>query len=181
MAIFVVVLLFALMVGAVLVAYGAAKNKWGINLNPVSCPRCNTPLPSLREPRSLRQAMWGGWTCPVCGAGVDRRGREITPIAPRTVVKSEAEMWRILKRRVICGAPVVFGLFMLIDWMGITHLGFPSNSASALLEIATNVVWTVFLTGASLFLLKPLAKRINARDKGGCPRQEHASDHDRGA
>ena len=27
------------------------KNRWGINLDPVSCPRCNTPLPQIRRPQ----------------------------------------------------------------------------------------------------------------------------------
>jgi hypothetical protein len=56
-------------VGLALVIYGTlVKNGWGINLNSVSCPRCNAVLPQVRKPRSRKQAMWGGWTCLNCGA-----------------------------------------------------------------------------------------------------------------
>ena len=75
-----VVIFGILSVGMVLVAYGTiAKNRWGINLKAVSCPRCGTPLPRVRKPQSVRQAMWGGSTCPSCGAEVDKWGRELTP------------------------------------------------------------------------------------------------------
>lgn len=69
-------------VGLLLVVYGTvARNRWGINLAKVSCPNCNTPLTGTRtqKTRSLKQAMWGGYTCPVCGAEVDKWGRQ----APR--------------------------------------------------------------------------------------------------
>ncbi|HEV2287374.1 MAG TPA: hypothetical protein VGR81_00310 [Candidatus Acidoferrales bacterium] len=73
-----VVILGLLAVGGAVVIYGTlAKNRWGINPCDVSCPRCNTPLPKLRHPQSLRQEMWGGWTCPSCGVEVDKWGREL--------------------------------------------------------------------------------------------------------
>jgi hypothetical protein len=34
-------------------------------------------LPVVRRPTSLRQALWGGWTCKNCGAEVDRWGRKV--------------------------------------------------------------------------------------------------------
>ena len=84
MMILVVVVLGLLSVGVVLVVYGTVvKNRWGINLEAVSCPRCSTPLPKVRKPRSLRQAMWGGSSCPACGAEVDKWGREIVSLAQR--------------------------------------------------------------------------------------------------
>jgi len=68
-------------VGLVAIIYGTlAKNRWGINLDKVSCPRCNTLLPEVRTPRSLRQTMWGGWTCPNCGVDVDKWGREVNAV-----------------------------------------------------------------------------------------------------
>ena len=74
--IFLAVLFGLLTGGMVLVVYGTvAKNKWGINLGEVSCPRCTTPLPMVRKPHSTRQAMWGGYTCPNCRAEVDKWGR----------------------------------------------------------------------------------------------------------
>jgi hypothetical protein len=33
----------------------------------MSCPLCGAALPAVRVPTSLRQLMWGGWTCS-CGA-----------------------------------------------------------------------------------------------------------------
>lgn len=77
-----VMMLGFLSVGIVLVAYGTfAKNRWGINLQPVSCPRCKTPLPRLRKPQTWRQSLWGGWTCAACGAEVDKWGREAASLA----------------------------------------------------------------------------------------------------
>jgi hypothetical protein len=43
----------------VLVVYGTfAKNRWGINLDPVICPKCNKALATIRAPKSLRQVLW---------------------------------------------------------------------------------------------------------------------------
>ncbi len=67
-----------LSVGVVVGIYGTvSRNRWGINLGDVVCPRCGTPLPKVREPRSLRQEIWGGWTCARCGTEVDKWGREV--------------------------------------------------------------------------------------------------------
>lgn len=39
-----------LFVGIILVAYGTVvKNNWGINLDPVACPRCRTQLPQYEN------------------------------------------------------------------------------------------------------------------------------------
>jgi len=68
-------------VGLEAVIYGTlAKNRWGINLESVSCPRCNMLLPQVRKPRSLQQSMWGGCTCPNCGVEVDKWGREVNAV-----------------------------------------------------------------------------------------------------
>jgi hypothetical protein len=75
---FFIALVSLLAVGFIFVIYGTlAKNKWGINPASASCPRCNTALPQARKPRSLRQCLWGGWTCPNCGVEVDKWGREL--------------------------------------------------------------------------------------------------------
>ena len=71
-------LLAVLAIGLLLVIFGTlTKNNWGINVDPVTCPCCNNSLPRIRNPRSLRQALWGGYTCPVCGVEVDKWGRAI--------------------------------------------------------------------------------------------------------
>ena len=41
------------------------------------CPNCDYKLPRFRSPRSGKQTMQGGWTCPNCGAEVDRSGNLI--------------------------------------------------------------------------------------------------------
>lgn len=51
--------------------------KWEINLQRVTCPRCQNPLPRVRIPRTREQAKWGGWTCKKCGCEVDKHGKEI--------------------------------------------------------------------------------------------------------
>lgn len=41
------------------------------------CPNCGMPVPMLRQPTSLRQALWGGWTCSNCATEMDRDGDEL--------------------------------------------------------------------------------------------------------
>ncbi len=72
------VIFLLLGVGLVLVIYGTIrKNRWGINLEPVNCPRCKQPMPQVRKPMSLSQTLWGGGTCVRCGCEMDKWGREI--------------------------------------------------------------------------------------------------------
>ena len=52
-----------------------ARNRWGINIAPVVCPGCQSPLPRFRRPASLQQALWGGYTCPTCHREIDKWGR----------------------------------------------------------------------------------------------------------
>jgi len=47
------------------------------------CGVCQTPAPGLRAPASLKEAMWGGWTCAGCGATVDAQGEAIPDAPPR--------------------------------------------------------------------------------------------------
>ena len=47
---------------------------FAINTNPVLCPKCGEPMPKMRKPTSLRQALLGGWTCAKCGTEMDRWG-----------------------------------------------------------------------------------------------------------
>jgi len=74
-----VVVASVLFLGILLVAIGTVtKNGWGINLEPVNCPTCGSPTPQVRRPKSLRQSLWGGWTCGKCGCEMDKWGRPIT-------------------------------------------------------------------------------------------------------
>ena len=180
MMIFLTVFLFLLAVGGVVVAYGtAAKSKWGINLQRVSCPRCKTSLPSMHEPRSLRQGLWGGWTCPTCGAGVDKWGQEVAASAPPTVVKAEGEVRRVLKKRLILVAPVGFCLMLLLDWTGITDGGFPSEWEEALVQVGANILWTVFFTVTFYFAWSYLLKRFFLKERGRDPVRGDEADRKR--
>jgi hypothetical protein len=68
-------LLFA---GAAFVAVGTVtKNRWGISLDSRFCSRCDAPIPQVRKPQSLKQALWGGSTCEQCGTESDKWGREV--------------------------------------------------------------------------------------------------------
>ena len=79
MTIAVIITFSVLGIGMLLVVYGTVvKNRWGVNLKPVSCPRCNIPLPQIRQPKSFQQALWGGGTCAACGTELDKWGRELT-------------------------------------------------------------------------------------------------------
>jgi hypothetical protein len=50
------------------------SGRWGINLDPAVCRKCREPAPAVRRPGSVRQALWGGWTCPKCGSELDKWG-----------------------------------------------------------------------------------------------------------
>jgi hypothetical protein len=120
-----VLVIFGLLgIGMVLVITGTiAKNRWGINLDPVSCPRCNTPFPQIRQPQNIRQTLWGGGTCTKCGADVDKWGREVTVQRhsnPAGGVKPKDQMRRALKRKLLSfTAGSFFCLTLLSDWLGI--------------------------------------------------------------
>jgi hypothetical protein len=54
------------------------NSKMGVNLEPIVCPSCGTVANPVkpRFPRSLRQFLWGGFTCENCGCDVDKWGHE---------------------------------------------------------------------------------------------------------
>ena len=56
----------------------------------MNCPSCGIKLPMIRRPKSLRQALWGGWTCPGCGSELDRKGRVIDAGSPGKPVDAGA-------------------------------------------------------------------------------------------
>ena len=85
-------------IGIVFLGYRDTKRKsgrWGANIKPfnvwrnklfgwsiglsdivadVYCPNCGNQLPKKRAPKSLKQFLWGGWTCEYCGTEVDKWG-----------------------------------------------------------------------------------------------------------
>ena len=55
----------------------AQRPWWTIDLAGPACPDCGRRPPVLRVPDSLRQALWGGWTCEECGCVMDRVGKPL--------------------------------------------------------------------------------------------------------
>jgi len=57
--------------------FGKIKKASEINLKKIRCPDCGKEQPKVRKPKNLRQAMWGGNTCPECGCEIDRFGKKV--------------------------------------------------------------------------------------------------------
>ncbi len=56
------------------------KTQLGLNFTPPGhCPACGAGLPTVRAPKNVRQALFGGWTCSGCGIELDKWGRPRTP------------------------------------------------------------------------------------------------------
>ena len=69
----------AVVVAVVVVLLLAAVNR----AKALACPRCGAKVPAIRKPTSLRQLLWGGWTCSACGFEIDRKGRPNLSPRPR--------------------------------------------------------------------------------------------------
>jgi predicted RNA-binding Zn-ribbon protein involved in translation (DUF1610 family) len=69
----------AAVVGVVLFIWSLTRrrDKWGLNTRSTDCPNCGEPVARIRHPRSLAQAMWGGYTCAKCGTEMDKWGRKV--------------------------------------------------------------------------------------------------------
>ena len=73
--------LFLVVSLGVIVVYQSVKKegRWGIRFGaPPNCPSCSSSLPVARVPQDAREAMWGGWTCGVCGTKVDKWGKNLS-------------------------------------------------------------------------------------------------------
>jgi RNase P subunit RPR2 len=55
--------------------YWNNPESWTLDYQRRICPKCKTPFPAIRIPKSFREAMWGGWTCAHCGLSVNKLGR----------------------------------------------------------------------------------------------------------
>lgn len=58
------------------VTAGVVVLLWALLSTP-ECQACAAPLPRMRAPRSMRQLLWGGMTCPRCGLELDRHGKPL--------------------------------------------------------------------------------------------------------
>jgi hypothetical protein len=154
-----------LVVGGLLVAYGTlVKNGWGINLAQVSCPRCSTPLPRVRQPQNTREYWWGGGTCAKCGTEVDKWGREVAgpthterPHSAHPMVPAQPIGRLALFARVSIG---FFFISLLFGWIGLgdhpsTFIGWTAFAGIAALESAL----FGFLFVGSVSVLERISRR----------------------
>jgi hypothetical protein len=82
------------------------------------CGVCHTPSPGLRAPATLKEAMWGGWTCAGCGATVNAQGEPIPGAPPRPPSRPlNGPISGLFRRR----PGVVMGLFWgLCMWLAMS-------------------------------------------------------------
>jgi hypothetical protein len=154
-------------IGVVLLIHGTvAKTGWGINLEPVSCPRCHALFPQMREPNNIRQALWGGGTCATCGAEVDKWGREVAArrqFRRSGTVKTKDQLRRAVKRSLIFyPAGSYFCLTLLCDWLGIgprngpiplVWEAWPLWTTAICVALVQAVIFTALFYSASTYLL----------------------------
>jgi hypothetical protein len=69
--------LTAVLVGFFAVLFYTKKKTEKINASG-GCPVCRADVPAFRTPTSVRQALWGGWTCENCGTELNRQGAELS-------------------------------------------------------------------------------------------------------
>lgn len=137
-----IVVIALLGIGVVVVIYGTiARNGWGINIKPVSCPNCGTSLPPIRNPQNVRQALWGGWTCPACKADVDKWGREVATNTKGRDAPETPEP-HALKRRVIIWSAVGFLCLTLL---------FRYTKSEQLGDMLTLRLWVTAIGETALF------------------------------
>jgi hypothetical protein len=63
---------------AVYVFLNRRRHLVGFHFGNIYCPKCNEAVPQTRKPRSVRQELYGGWTCASCGTEMDKLGTDIT-------------------------------------------------------------------------------------------------------
>ncbi len=71
----ILILAFGVIIGLLILKIWPKSGKFGINTKEVVCPSCSETMPRVRKPANLQQALWGGWTCPNCGAELDKYGK----------------------------------------------------------------------------------------------------------
>lgn len=160
MALYLLVVMLSLsLIVLILSAHGTrVKNKWGVNKQPVFCPHCKTQFPTVRQPQSLRQAMWGGWTCEVCGIEVDKWGRELASVGPGRRIMPPGQIRRAtLKWGTIVFIPVYFCITLLLRWPN-PRRGFTFAGIVAFLVVSISILETAIVTLALYFCIRFLYK-----------------------
>lgn len=73
------IIMLTIMIGLVflLVSTLNRQGKSGINFKKIVCSKCGTELPRTRKPANMKQALWGGFTCPNCGTELDKWGQQV--------------------------------------------------------------------------------------------------------
>lgn len=69
-----VIVLMIFFIASGLIKFWPKTGKMGINLKKVNCPECGATASMVRKPKNLKQALWGGWTCDICGTEMDKYG-----------------------------------------------------------------------------------------------------------
>lgn len=77
MEIIIDIFMIVLMIVSVYFILKKIDPNFAINTKRVICPKCKIKLPIIRMPKSLKQAVWGGHTCPKCGIELDQFGNTI--------------------------------------------------------------------------------------------------------
>ncbi len=154
----------------VLVVYGTiAKNRWGINDNPVVCPHCNRRFPQIREPQNLRQALWGGGTCVNCGTEVDKWGRALSGLAQPLVgssLQSDGQIRRRLRTKLVVSSSCAAYLTMIVfDCLEMSK--WPQTVSGWLAVAAKAAFETVIFAIPSYFALVYLRNRFVLKQREG--------------
>lgn len=156
-------LIMSFIVIALLVHGTYAKNRWGLNFDPVFCPRCNTRAPEPPEPRSFRQARWGEWTCPACGTEVDKWGRELAPPRPGRVGAAALDYRKSLQKKSIAIlAACYFCLSLVVYW---ARGWFPSTALEAVLQVGMAILETAVFTFLYYLVATYVVKRFFSTEK----------------
>lgn len=71
------------------------------------------------------------------------------------------------KRKLILIAIIGFCVLLLLDWIGVTGRGFPTNWIEALMQVCINIGWTALFTVVSYFAL------IRPRKRKSPPENRH--------
>ena len=73
----IVLLPLGIILSLVLIDTVRQRGRFGINVHVPNCPRCGQQVPVIRNPKSIRQFLWGGYTCTKCVCEIDKWGKEI--------------------------------------------------------------------------------------------------------